>query len=124
MNRLQSLKAWTEAGQLAREAYRLTMVDPLKYHFGLADQIRRAGVSVPANIAEGYGLGTRPQLIRCLRIALGSAYELRTCIEIAIDLSLAAPERGRAASDRCTLVVRLLIGLLKRLRADVPRRSS
>src|SRR5207249_12295822 len=47
-------------------------------HFGLSDQIRRASASIPANIAEGYAMGTTPQFIKFLRIALGSATELAT----------------------------------------------
>src|SRR2546430_13391142 len=58
MKQLASLEAWNCANALARSAYRLTLRKPLSSHFGLSDQIRRAAVSVPANMVEGYALGT------------------------------------------------------------------
>ncbi len=120
MHQLRSLKAWTCARRVARSAYRLTMEPPLKHHFGLADQIRRAAASIPANIAEGYGLGTRPQLIRCLRTALAEAYELQWHIELATYVGLIDRHRARTQYQQGTQVIRLLIGLLKRLDSEVP----
>ena len=92
VKRLASLKAWTCGKTVARSAYKLTLDDPLRRHFGLADQIRRAAAAIPANIAEGYALATTPQFVRCLRIALGSATELLTHLELVQDLSLAAAQ--------------------------------
>src|SRR6266853_4400432 len=88
MKQLASLEAWKCANALARSAYRLTLRKPLSSHFGLSDQIRRAAVSVPANMVEGYALGTTLQFIRCLRVAFGSAAELHCQLEIARDLHL------------------------------------
>src|SRR5436853_4720757 len=90
MKQLASLEAWKCANALARSAYRLTLQAPLSHHFGLSDQIRRAAVSVPANLVEGYALGTTMQFVRCLRIAFGSAAELHCHLEIARDLGLVA----------------------------------
>src|SRR5207244_10015477 len=105
MRRLESLEAWRAARQLAVIAYRLTLEPPLSRHFSLADQIRRAAPSVPANVAEGYGLATRPQFVRCLRIALGSAMELRTHLEIVMDLSLySVMSVADVLTRRCRLV--------------------
>jgi len=88
MNKLASLEAWNRGRELSRVAYRLTLEGKLSRHFGLADQIRRAAAAVPANIAEGYALATTPQFIRCLRIALGSATELHTHLELAVEMDL------------------------------------
>jgi four helix bundle protein len=115
MHRLENLKVWLVANLLARSAYRLTMVQPLQRHFGLADQIRRAAVSIPANLAEGYGLGTTPQFIRCVRIALASAYELRVHLGIARDLGLAGKATTQVTLDQADETIRMLIGLLKSL---------
>jgi four helix bundle protein len=92
VRKLESLQAWTCGREIARTAYRLTLNPPLSRHFSLADQIRRAAAAIPANIAEGYALGTTAQFIRFLRIALGSATELRTHLELVRDLGLAAAE--------------------------------
>src|SRR5256884_9788942 len=99
MRRLESLEAWRAARQLAALAYRLTLEPPLSRHFPLVDQIRRAAPSVPANVAEGYGLATRPQFVRCLRIALGSAMELRTHLELVQELELSAQPEPVARSE-------------------------
>jgi four helix bundle protein len=85
--------------------------------FAIADQIIRASTSVPANIAEGYALGTRPQLVRTLRLALGSNEELRThlevvrrwCKDVAVSPDL---------PDHAERTTRLVVGLLKRYGAN------
>jgi four helix bundle protein len=91
------------------------MRQPLSRHFGIADQIRRAAVSIPANIAEGYALGTTRQLMRCLRIAHGSAAELLCHLRIARDLGLGAAGETEAALTLCDRVIALLIGTLRGL---------
>ena len=116
MRRLESLEAWKAARQLAAMAYRLTLEPPLSRHFPLVDQIRRAAPSVPANVAEGYGLATRPQFVRCLRIALGSAMELRTHLELVQELELSAqPKLVAEALQRCERLIDLIIGLIRSL---------
>jgi four helix bundle protein len=77
--------------------------------------IRRAAAGIPANIAEGYALGTTAQFIRCLRIALGSATELLTHVELAGDMDLVPPTRVGPVLDLCNREVGLLIGLIRAL---------
>jgi four helix bundle protein len=116
MRRLESLDAWKAARQLAAMAYRLTLEAPLSRHFALSDQIRRAAPSVAANVAEGYGLATKPQFVRCLRIALGSAMELRTHLELVQELRLSTePEPVAEALQRCERLIGLIIGLIRSL---------
>ena len=115
VRRLESLEAWKVARQLAGAAYRLTLHPPLSRHLALADQIRRAAPSIPANIAEGYSLATKPQFVRCLRIALGSATELRTHLELVQELEL-SPEKPTAETlKRCDRVIGLIIGVIRSL---------
>lgn len=120
MQQLLSLDAWRISRGLAIDAYRVTLQRPLKSHPGLASQIRRAAVSVPANVAEGYALGTKPQLVRGIRIALGSATELRTHLDTAHELGLIPSADARALLQRCERVSALLVGYLKKLGATVP----
>ena len=115
MHSLNTLKAWTHAKEVARFAYRLSMQKPLQRHFGLADQIRRSALSIPANIVEGYALGTPRQLVRCLRIAFGSACELAWHIEMARDMELLSLQDGTKLQQDCDMLIKLLIGLLKKL---------
>jgi four helix bundle protein len=115
MRQLEHLDAWRAAQELAETAYRLTMKSPLDKHFGLIDQIRRAAVSIPANMAEGYALSTTEQFIRCLRISLGSAAELRTHLDLVRRLELAEQLATAQAISLCTRVVSLVVGLLRKL---------
>ena len=116
MRKLDSLEAWTCGRAVARMAYRLTLKPPLSRHFGLVDQIRRAAASIPANIAEGYALGTTAQFIRFLRIALGSGTELCTHLELVRDLGIAPADAIEEAIKLSNRVVGLLIGLTYSLR--------
>ena len=118
--KLDSLLAWKSARKVSRMAYRVTMTGTLSRHYELANQIRRAALSIPANIAEGYGLGTRPQLIRGLRISLGSAYELRRHIRLAREVRILTPNTTQKVCAECDQVIRLLIGLLRKLQAKAP----
>ena len=112
---LESLKAWARSKDLARAAYRITLRAPLSRHFGLADQIRRAATSVPANLVEGYALGTRPQLLRCLRISLASARELLWHLELAADMELIDAAESQRLQSLGNTTISLLVGLLRRL---------
>lgn len=120
MYNLQELDVWKAARATAAAAYRLTLSGTLSRHFRLAEQIRAAATSIPANLAEGYGLGSKAQLIRCARIALGSAYELQVHLELADELGLADSATCRSTQADCRRTIQLLIGLLRGLRARVP----
>jgi len=126
VRKLDSLQAWIVGRQVAQSAYRLTLDPPLNRHFGLTDQIRRAAASIPANIAEGYALGTTAQFIRFLRIALGSGTELCTHLELVRDLALAPAVGVAEALELSNRVVGLLIGLIYSLgrRLDSTRPPS
>jgi four helix bundle protein len=115
MAQLEELRVWQAAMDLATTVYRVTLDEPLVKHFGLIDQLRRTAVSVPSNIAEGYGLGTKPQLIRTLRLALGSARESDTQLQIVCRLQLLDAGDLRPLSDLCNTVIGMLVNLLKSL---------
>jgi four helix bundle protein len=88
----------------------------------LADQIRRAAISIPANIAEGYALGTTLQFIRCLRISLGSAAELRSHLDVTKKLELADSSQIEITIDLSVRVIAIVVGLLRKLGARLPTR--
>jgi four helix bundle protein len=112
---LETLKAWTRSKDLARAAYRSTMGTRLERHYGLSDQIRRAAVSVPANLAEGYALGTRPQLLKYLRISLASARELMLHVEFAKDMGLIDQPIFDDIAAIGNEAINLMVGLLRKL---------
>jgi four helix bundle protein len=75
-----------------KSIYELTKTWPKEEIYGLTSQVRRASVSIPANIAEGIGRGTPGETSRFAQIALGSAYELDTLIIIATELKYSSEE--------------------------------
>ena len=115
MRQLQSLDAWRTAHDLCEAAYRLTTDAALNRHFALVDQMRRAALSIPANIAEGYALGTTTQFVRYLRISLGSAAELGSHLEVLRRLQLLDEAQVSEATALCTRVIAMLVGLLRKI---------
>jgi four helix bundle protein len=85
-NTYRELMAWQKAFSLCLDAYRATRHFPKTEAHGLAAQMQRAAVSVPFNIAEGFGRRTTPDFLRSLHIAYGSICELRTQIMLAAEL--------------------------------------
>lgn len=88
----RELMVWQVAFQLVQEIYRLTNLFPKAEQFGLIAQMRRAAISVPANIAEGYGRRNRPEYIQFLSIAGGSLAELDTYVALAKTLGMASQD--------------------------------
>ncbi len=82
----QDLMAWQQAMELARVVYRQTSAFPKHELFGLVSQMRRAAVSVPANIAEGAGRTSKKEFLQFLSISRGSLNELDTYILLSKDL--------------------------------------
>lgn len=82
----RDLLVYQKGRTLCPEVYRLTRSFPEFEKFGLASQIQRAAVSIPANIAEGHGRSSDQEFVRFLYIAFGSVQELETLIGIAFDL--------------------------------------
>jgi len=82
----KELKVWQKSYKLCLEIYRITAKFPKEERYGLTSQIRRSVVSIPSNIAEGYGRKTTRDYIRMLYISYGSICELETQILLAGDL--------------------------------------
>lgn len=81
ITRLDDLEIYTKSLSLTGEIYTLTKTSTLSKEFSLKDQIRRAAISVPANIAEGFGRSTRKDFAQFLSIALGSVNEVLTYLK-------------------------------------------
>ncbi len=78
----RDLKVWQKAIELTSEVYKLVKLLPNEERYALSDQIRRAVVSVPSNIAEGRGRGTNKEFVRYLLMSRGSLWEVSTQLEI------------------------------------------
>jgi four helix bundle protein len=79
----RDLRVWQIGMDLAESCYRLSRSFPQDEIFGLTSQVRRAAISIPANIAEGYGRETRGDYVKFLRISQGSLKELETHLLLA-----------------------------------------
>ncbi|MGC9971976.1 MAG: four helix bundle protein [Bryobacteraceae bacterium] len=92
---MRNLEIWRSGLELVKRTYETTRAWPKEELYGLTTQVRRAAVSVPANIAEGVGRGTPREAARFSQIALGSLYELDTLFEVADQLEFAVPSELR-----------------------------
>jgi four helix bundle protein len=111
----KELSVWQKAYQLCVEVYRLTRKLPKEEIYNLTSQIRRAAVSVPSNIAEGYGRRTGPDYIRSLYIAYGSVCELETQIMLSGDLGYSAKSELEKTLSGVAEVERMLKALIRSL---------
>jgi four helix bundle protein len=109
----RDLIAWQKAITLAEFVYLLTNSFPRSEMYGLSAQMRRAVVSISANIAEGNGRLTRGEWQQFLGHARGSHLELETELTISLRVGLITEEQHRTALSRCDEVGRLINGLLK-----------
>ena len=109
----RELRAWQAVKELAVLIYRTTELGPLSRDFGLRDQLRRAAVSVPSNIAEGDERDTNKDSVRFLYIAKGSLAEVRTQLEIARDVGALTPEAYQPLETKCAELGRMLGALIK-----------
>lgn len=118
----RTLKVWHKAHALTLLVYRETD-HALRRDRGLASQVRRAAVSVPANIVEGCGRPSQAELARFLRTALGSAVELEYHLLLAHDLNYLPKQRYESLRTATQEAKRMLTGLLKRIEEN-ERHSS
>jgi four helix bundle protein len=112
----RDLEVWKRSMELVANIYGITQAFPKEELYGLTNQLRRAAVSVPANIAEGWGRGTTREYIQFLRIARGSLFELETLINISSKLEYAKVQNQQQILQEIQEIGKMLNALLKRLR--------
>jgi len=119
LKNFKELKVWQKAYQLSLEVYNITKNFPSEEKFGLTSQIRRASVSIPSNIAEGYGRRTTPDYIRSLYIAYGSNCELETQALLSGDLDYINKDAQNSLLEEISEVERMLKALIKSLESKI-----
>lgn len=115
------LEVWKQSMDLVVEVYRLTSGFPREERFGLVDQMRRAVVSVPSNIAEGAARQTHREFINFVHIAQGSLNELDTQLEIAERLGYLPSQNSVWKTPRISEIDRMLTGLIRSLKPPTNR---
>ena len=113
----KDLDVWKVAMTLAQESYLLTARFPKDEVYGMTAQIRRAAVSIPANIAEGYGRDQTGSFVQFLRIAQGSARELETHLILAERIRLVDQQVVAPLQELCERVSKMLRSLVRSLEA-------
>ncbi len=111
----RDLTVWQKAMHLAAAVYRLTREMPKQEEYRMSAQMIRASTSVPANIAEGHGRGTRKDYAHFISIARGSLFELETFVLLVQHLELADAARCKEILDRAEEISRMLTTLRGRL---------
>lgn len=111
----RDLIVWQRAVEMTVALYRLTKLFPREELFGLASQLRRAGVSVASNIAEGYGRSSRGEYRQFLGIARGSNLEVQTQLVIAKSLSFGDAGKIEAAETLSLEIGKMLVVLMRKL---------
>lgn len=107
----RDLKVWQRGIDLAELIYKLTKTFPKEELFGLSSQMRRAGISIPSNLAEGSGRSTRKDFRQFVLIARGSNDELQTQLIIAERLQLGDPGLRNDASKLSLEIGKMLTAL-------------
>ena len=118
MRNHKDLIVWQKSMALVKRVYEVTRAFPHEEMFDLTSHMRRAAVSIPSNIAEGYGRIYDKERINFLSIALGSASELETQLMISEDLGFTANGDNAELSSLNNEVIRMLTSLIKGIRGD------
>jgi four helix bundle protein len=113
INSYRDLRVWQDAMTLAESCYRLTRHFPRDELFGLTSQIRRAGASVPANVAEGHGRENTGNFIQHLRVSQGSLKELETHLLLAGRVGILQASDLEPVLSQCESLGKMLRALIR-----------
>ncbi len=117
----RDLEVWKKAMSVAKEIYKATSEFPAEERFGLVNQLRRAAVSVPSNLAEGHARATAADFSRFISISMGSVAEVETQILLSAELGYLDHKNKDLLLSELDLVGKMLRGLSK---AIVPRKTD
>jgi four helix bundle protein len=116
INTYRDLLVWQKSMNLVTSIYQRTATFPQSENYGLTSQIRRCAISIPSNIAEGYGRNSTGDYKRFLRISVGSLFELQTQIEIAFNLKYISNEVFQEMLSNTNELDRMLGSLISKIK--------
>ncbi len=116
MKTFRDLLIWQKAMNLVTNTYQITEKFPKEELFGLTSQIRRSAISLPSNIAEGYGSDSNKELLRFINIAIGSLFEFQTQIEIAKNINYLNENEFKNLYEETRELEAMIISFSKRLK--------
>lgn len=120
----RDLRVWQQSIDFVSSIYLMTRSLPKEELFGLASQMRRAAVSVPSNIAEGYARGTDKEKIHFLRISSGSMSELETQLTLCLKLGYISQEEYNTTSEKLVSVWKQLNALISVIKKRINSQES
>lgn len=114
----KDLDVWKRCLKLAKKVYKLTEILPKEERYGLSEQMKRAVISIPSNIAEGAARESEKEFVRFLYIALGSANELDTQIEICKELNFKSVDSNQLnqIQTEISTISKMIYGLISNLK--------
>jgi four helix bundle protein len=112
----EDLRVWQAGIQLVKSVYLVTSDGGLTKDFGLRDQLRRAAVSIPTNIAEGFERAPRKEYLQFLNIAKGSAGEVRSLLRVALEVGYLDAKRHDQLRDSIVMLSRSLSNQIKAIK--------
>ena len=115
MTNYKTLDAWKLAMELVKEVYVIIKNYPPDEKYSLADQTKRAVVSIPCNIAEGMGRNHKKDTIQFLHISRGSGYEVETLLTVAVMTSIIDEESYSRISEKIERNIKMINGLINYL---------
>ncbi len=118
MKTYRDLIVWQKAMTFVSEVYKQTKGFPKEEVYGLTSQVRRSAVSVPSNMAEGYGRKSTQDYLRFLQIAMGSLYETQTQLEIAVNIEYLNRNKFEELFDLSREIERMLSSLIDKVGAS------
>jgi four helix bundle protein len=108
MHQFKELEIWKRSRLFCSEVYQVTASFPSDEKFGLTNQLRRALVSIPSNIAEGSSRNSNKDFSRFLEIAIGAAYEIETQVLIAFDLRFVSIEECEKLVNELAEIIKII----------------
>ncbi|CAI2769306.1 four helix bundle protein [Flavobacterium collinsii] len=117
MNTFRDLLIWQKSMNLVTEIYQITNSFPKEEIYGLSSQIRRSSVSIPSNIAEGYGRDGNNDYLKFLNIAMSSLFEMQTQLEISFNLKYLSENRFNKINGESREIERMLSAFIRKIKA-------
>ena len=115
----KELQVWQKAMDFVVEIYEISKLLPKEETYGISDQIRRAAVSIPSNIAEGQSRNSAKEFIQFLSIARGSLAELETQLLICIKVNMLSEDNITEAQNIITEIGKMIKGLMNKLNSQL-----
>ncbi|MDP2161667.1 MAG: four helix bundle protein [Flavobacterium sp.] len=116
MSTFKDLLIWQKAMNLVTDIYKSTKSFPKDEQFGLTSQIRRSSVSIPSNIAEGYGRHGKNDYLKFLHISLSSLFEMQTQIEIAKNIDYLNENNFKILYEDSRELERMLVSFINKIK--------